>query len=141
MNFIGEPAVLSVPRGLLEKPKKEKAEFPLRRGRPLQGTFKSTFNHAIKAPNPERTAMTFPMLADVAASITGNEEEPDGHRRRRHGRGGGDPEPQRTGLLLRPGDTYEAMLDIIEDVELAEIAEERKDEVAIPVRLEDLHDL
>ncbi|MFV0514944.1 MAG: type II toxin-antitoxin system Phd/YefM family antitoxin [Jhaorihella sp.] len=85
--------------------------------------------------------MTYPMLADVAASITELKKNPMGTV----AAGMGGPvailNRNQPAFYCVPADAYEAMLDIIEDAELSEIVVARKGEEGIPVDIRNLHDL
>ena len=70
--------------------------------------------------------MTFPMLADVAASITELKKNPMGTVAAGMGGAVAILNRNEPAFYCVPAATYEAMLDIIEDVELAEIIEEKR---------------
>ena len=85
--------------------------------------------------------MTFPMLANAAASITDLKKNPMGTVAA--GQGGAVAILNRNAPAFDcvPPELYEAMLDIIEDFELGQIVDERRGEAGVPVTLEELHDL
>ena len=82
--------------------------------------------------------MTFPMLADVAASITELKRNPMGTVAAGMGGAVAILNRNEPAFYCVPAETFEAMLDIIEDAELNAIADQRQDEASVPVALDEL---
>lgn len=82
--------------------------------------------------------MTFPILANTAASITELKKNPMGTVAAGMGGAVAILNRNEPAFYCVPAAQYEAMLDIIEDVELNEIAEERAQEPVVMVSIDDL---
>jgi antitoxin StbD len=82
--------------------------------------------------------MTFPMLADTAASITELKKNPMGTVAAGMGGAVAILNRNEPAFYCVPAEAYEAMLEIIEDFELARIVEERKDGPFVKVSLDEL---
>ena len=83
-------------------------------------------------------AMTFPVLADVAASVTELKRDPMGTIRA----GGGETvvilNRNEPAFYAVPPARYEAMLELIDDLRLAETVRARRGEPTVRVDIDDL---
>ncbi len=70
-------------------------------------------------------AMTFAVLADVAASVTGLKKDPMGTLREAKGETVVILNRNEPAFYAVPPDRYEAMMDVLDDLHLAEIVKER----------------
>lgn len=81
--------------------------------------------------------MTFSVLADVAASVTDLKRDPMGTIRE----GGGETvvilNRNEPAFYAVPPDLYEAMLELIDDLSLAETVRARRGEPTVEVNLDD----
>lgn len=82
--------------------------------------------------------MTHALFADFTASITELKKNPMGTVASGEGRAIAILNRNEPAFYCVPADEYAAMLEIIEDWELAQIVEARKDEPTIPVQLDEL---
>lgn len=82
--------------------------------------------------------MTYPMLADIAASLAELQENPLGVL----ASGEGMPivvlNSNKPEFYCVPANVYEAMMELIEDLELLKIVKERQQEESIAVKFDDL---
>jgi antitoxin StbD len=83
-------------------------------------------------------AMTYAVLADVAASVTDLKKDPMGTIRE----GGGETvvilNRNEPAFYAVPPARYEAMLELIDDLRLAEIVRSRRGEPTVRVEIDDL---
>lgn len=82
--------------------------------------------------------MTFAVLADIAASVTDLKRDPMGTIRE----GGGETvvilNRNEPAFYAVPPARYEAMLELIDDIQLAEIIRARRGEPTVRVEIDDL---
>ena len=82
--------------------------------------------------------MTFAVLADIAASVTDLKRDPMGTIRE----GGGETvvilNRNEPAFYAVPPARYEAMLELIDDIQLAEIVRARRGEPTVRVEIDDL---
>lgn len=83
-------------------------------------------------------AMTFPVLADVAASVTDLKKDPMGTIREGNGETVVILNRNEPAFYAVPPDLYEAMLEMIDDMSLAETIRARRDEPSIEVNIDEL---
>lgn len=83
-------------------------------------------------------AMTFAVLADIAASVTDLKRDPMGTIRE----GGGETvvilNRNEPAFYAVPPARYEAMLELIDDIQLAELVRARRGEPTVRVEIDDL---
>ena len=82
--------------------------------------------------------MTFPVLADVAASVTDLKRDPMGTLREGNGETVVILNRNEPAFYAVPPEVYEAMLEMIDDMSLAETIRARRDEPAIEVDIDEL---
>ena len=83
-------------------------------------------------------AMTFPVLADVAASVTDLKRDPMGTLREGNGETVVILNRNEPAFYAVPPDVYEAMLEMIDDMSLADTIRARRKEPAIEVDIDEL---
>lgn len=83
-------------------------------------------------------AMTFPVLADVAASVTDLKKDPMGTIREGNGETVVILNRNEPAFYAVPPALYEAMLEMIDDMSLAETIRARRDESSIEVNIDEL---
>jgi len=82
--------------------------------------------------------MTYAVLADVAASVTDLKKDPMGTLREAGGETVVILNRNEPAFYAVPPALYEAMLEMIDDVRLAEIVRERRGEPTVRVNIDDL---
>lgn len=82
--------------------------------------------------------MTFPMLANTAASITELKKNPMGTVAAGMGGAVAILNRNEPAFYCVPADRYEEMLDALDDIELTRIVEERKNGPFVKVSLDEL---
>lgn len=82
--------------------------------------------------------MTHAMFADFTASITDLKKNPMGTIAAGHGRPVAILNRNEPAFYCVPADEFHAMVELLEDMELAQIVGARKDEPTIPVSLDEL---
>lgn len=86
----------------------------------------------------KETGMTYAMLADVAASVTDLKKDPMGTIREAGGEAVVILNRNEPAFYAVPPALYEAMLEMIDDVRLAEIVRSRRGEPTVRVDIDDL---
>ncbi|WP_176476378.1 type II toxin-antitoxin system Phd/YefM family antitoxin [Pseudomonas indica] len=82
--------------------------------------------------------MTFPILADVAASVTDLKRDPMGTIREGHGETVVILNRNEPAFYAVPPARYQAMLELIDDMRLAELVRARQGEPTVSVDVDDL---
>lgn len=82
--------------------------------------------------------MAFQILADIAASVTDLKRDPMGTLREGHGDTVVILNRNEPAFYAVPPARYEAMLELIDDVRLAEIVASRQNEATVAVDIDDL---
>ncbi len=83
-------------------------------------------------------AMTFAVLADVAASVTDLKKDPMGTLREGKGETVVILNRNAPAFYAVPPDRYEAMMDLIDDAQLAELVRQRRGEPTVKVDIDEL---
>ena len=76
--------------------------------------------------------------ASVAATVSGLKKKPTATQNEAQGEDRAGPNHNRVMAYMVPADVYEAMLDRLDDIHLAEIIKSRSDEKGVPVDIDDL---
>lgn len=79
-----------------------------------------------------------PILAPAGISISELKKNPSAAIEAAHGQPLAVLNRNRPAAYLVPAEAWEAILDYLDDIELAKIVKERENEVAIPVNIDDL---
>ncbi|WP_175651923.1 type II toxin-antitoxin system Phd/YefM family antitoxin [Pseudomonas sp. Marseille-P9899] len=82
--------------------------------------------------------MTFAVLADVAASVTDLKKDPMGTLREANGKTVVILNRNEPAFYAVPPDRYEAMMELIDDAQLAELVRQRRGEPAVRVDIDEL---
>ncbi|MFK3775053.1 type II toxin-antitoxin system Phd/YefM family antitoxin [Pseudomonas sp. NPDC089406] len=82
--------------------------------------------------------MTYPILADLAASITDLKKDPMGTMRKAHGETVVILNRNEPAFYAVPPERYEAMMDLIDDLQLAELVRQRLGEPTVKVDIDEL---
>lgn len=83
-------------------------------------------------------AMTFAVLADVAASVTDLKKDPMGTLREGNGETVVILNRNEPAFYAVPPDRYEAMMELIDDAQLAELVRQRRGEPTVRVDIDAL---
>lgn len=82
--------------------------------------------------------MTYPVLADLAASITDLKKDPMGTIRQAHGETVVILNRNEPAFYAVPPERYEAMMELIDDLQLAELVRQRSGGPTIRVDIDEL---